>query len=175
MKVYIAKIDYFDPDKWPVLAAPYAGRNPETSRTNITDVATKLGKDGIAILVGSSSQRVPFRLKRRLLGAVSCHMALYETKAVVDGSLYASAHFTRADGAFRMPFCIPYSSIAVCCKPYQHARNACGDELVDDDNKRQWLIRLSDTQAKRALEALERYSAGWSRKPRPDNGFITDL
>ena len=175
MKVYIAKIDYFDPVRWPVLAAPYAGRNPDTSRTNIMDVAQKLGENGIAILVGSSSQRVPHRLKHKLLGAVSCHMALYETRAVVDYRLYASAHFIRADGAFRMPYCIPYSSMAVCREPYHHARNACGDELVDYDNRRQWLIRLSDEQAKTALKAVERCSKGWSDIPRPDNGFITDL
>ena len=175
MRVFIAKIDYFDPIRWPVLAAPYSGRNPDTSRTNIMDVAHKLGEDGVAILVGSSSQRVPYRLKHKLLGAVSCHMALYETRAVVDHKLCASAHFIRADGAFRMPYCIPYSSISICREPYQHARNACGDELVDYDNRRQWLLRLSDTQAQIALEAVERCSGGGSKKPRPDQGFITDL
>lgn len=174
MHVFIAKIDYFDPIKWPVLAAPYSGRNPETSRANITDVAQKLGTDGIAILVGSSSQRVPYRLKHKLLGAVSCHMALYDTKAVVDQSLYNSPHFIRRDGAFRMPYCIPYSSIITCHEPFQHARIACGDELVDYSNRRQWLIQLSDIQAMKALKVLERCATGTTRR-RPDNGFIADL
>ncbi|MGB1418591.1 MAG: hypothetical protein ACPG67_04485 [Candidatus Puniceispirillaceae bacterium] len=47
MNVFIAKIDYFDPDSWRVLAAPYGGQNPESSRKNIADVAHKLGDDGI--------------------------------------------------------------------------------------------------------------------------------
>ena len=175
MNVYIANIDYFDADKWPVLAAPYGGPNPDTSRTNIEEVARKLGKDGVAILVGSSSQRVPNRLKHKLLGAVSCHMALYDTKEVVDHALYTSHHFTRADGHFRMPYCIPYASIVTCQKPLQHARNACGEELVDPDNRRQWLIKLSQPQADIALEVVARCAEGRTDRPRPDKGFIKDL
>ena len=68
MNVFIAKIDYFDPDSWRVLAAPYGGQNPESSRKNITDFAHKLGDDGIALLVGSLSFRTVNRHKRKLLG-----------------------------------------------------------------------------------------------------------
>ena len=80
MNVFIAKIDYFDPDSWRVLAAPYGGQNPESSLKNITDVAHKLGDDGIALLVGSLSFRTVNRHKRKLLGAVRCHKALYRTE-----------------------------------------------------------------------------------------------
>jgi len=175
MKVFIAKIDYFDPDSWRVLAAPYGGRNPESSCTNIKDVAHKLGDDGIALLVGSLSFRTINRHKRKLLGAVMCHKALYRTEEVVDAKHIGSAHFTRADDAFRMPYCIPYSRIWVCRPPLIRAELACSDEIVDPTFRRKWLIQLSDAQAEIALETLNKNADGPFDLPRPNNGFIADL
>ena len=90
MNDFIAQIDYFNPDSWRVLAAPYAGRNPESSRANIEDVADKLGEDGIALLVGSLSVRTANKHKRKLLGAVRCYRALYRTEEVVDARYLGS-------------------------------------------------------------------------------------
>ena len=38
MKVFIAKIDYFDPCRWPVLSAPYLV-NPKESEVDIVKLA----------------------------------------------------------------------------------------------------------------------------------------
>ena len=175
MNVFIAKIDYFDPDSWRVLAAPYGGQNQESSRKNITDVAHKLGDDGIALLVGSLSFRTVNRHKRKLLGAVRCHKAVYRTEEVVDARHLGSGHFTRADDSFRMPYCIPYSQLWVCRPPLIRAEIACEDEIVDPVFRRKWLIRLSEKQAKVALGVLEKHADGPFDLPRPDRGFICDL
>ena len=175
MHVFIAKIDYFDPDTWPVLAAPYAGSDPETSRANITEVADKLGRDGIALLVGSLAPRTRHSHKRKLLGAVKCYHALYDTARLVDPRHLTSAHFTRADGAFRMPYCIPYSHLWVCPPPLIQAEVPCGDEIVDTDNRRNWFIRLSNAQAEVAFEVLTNMAGPPEEIQRPDRGFICDL
>ena len=175
MHVFIAKIDYVDPDTWPVLAAPYGGPNPETSRANITKVAATLGADGIALLVGSLGPRTRHSHKRKLLGAVKCHRTLYETKQIVDPQHLASAHFTRGDGAFRMPYCVPYSHLWVCPPPLLRAEVPCGDEIVDPENRRNWFIRLSNAQAEVAYEVLTNMAGQPVEIPRPHRGFITDL
>ena len=72
MKVFIAKIDYFDPCRW-VLSAPYF---PKESEVDIVKLAYQLGEDGLAILVGSQSERTRHSHKRRLLGMINCHMDL---------------------------------------------------------------------------------------------------
>ena len=175
MKVYIAKIDYFDPKTWPVLGAPYPGKDPEGSRRSISNVANKLGNDGIALLVGSKVPRTDRAHRHRLLGAVQCHMALYDTASVVHPRHLTSTHFTRENGAFRMPYCIPFSYLWRCHKPLIQAAVPCGDELVDYKNRRQWFIRLTGPQAKVALDVLHNMAAPGRQIPRPARGFISDL
>ena len=69
MNVLIIKVDYFDPEKWPVLGGPYKV-NPEGSRSSITEVAHTATSSGIILLVGSQSPRTKHSLKIKLLGAV---------------------------------------------------------------------------------------------------------
>ena len=177
MKVYIAKIDYFDPKTWPVLGAPYAGQNPKTSRANITEVADKLGKDGIALLVGAKTARTYRPHQGKLLGAVRCHMALYHTKEVVDTKHHTSRHFTRngRGGGFRMPYAMPFSELWKCHSPLIQAKVACNDEINGRRFPPEWFIRLSDKQGKEALGVLEKHADGPFDLPRPDKGFICDL
>ena len=139
MRVFIAKIDFFDPNRWPVLSAPYTV-SPESGQDNISDVARQLGEEGLAILVGSQGRRTRLRHKKKLLGMIKCHMSLHETHKLVDPALVKSAHFTRRDGAFRMPYCIPFSTLWECQPPLQDAKLACGDELIGP-NKRAFFIR----------------------------------
>ena len=174
MNVLIIKVDYFDPEKWPVLGAPYKV-NPEGSRSSITEVAHTATSSGIILLVGSQSPRTKHSLKIKLLGAVQCHMALFETRKVVAPELVNSPHFTRRDGAFRMPYCIPYSKIWNCRRPLSRASSACGNELVDPNDRRKWLIQLSDHQAQRALEILEQETTNTKDLPLPAHGFIQKL
>ena len=175
MHVFIAKIDYFDPESWPVLAAPYGGPNPETSRANITKVSATLGVDGIALLVGSLGPRTRHNHRRKLLGAVTCHRARYDTAQIVDPRHLASAHFTRSDGTFRMPYCIPYSRLWVCPPPLIRAEVPCGDEIVDPENRRNWFIRLSNAQAEVAYEVLTNMAGPPVTIPPPKRGFIFEL
>jgi len=173
MNVFIAKIDFFDPDRWPVLSAPYTS-NPESGQDNISDIARQLGEDGLVILVGSQSPRTKHRHKRKLLGMIRCHMSLYSTKCVVDPALVTSAHFTRADGDFRMPYCIPFSQLWVCQPPLRDARLACGNELVGA-NRRAFFIKLSDRQAIEATQMVSTLSGPPKGFPRPGGGFIRDI
>ncbi len=173
MRVFIAKIDFFNPQKWPVLSAPYK-RDPESGQDNIIDVARQLGDDGIAILVGSWSVRTKNHHKRKLLGMIKCHMALYETRKLVDSKLVISAHFTRRDGEFRMPYCIPFSQLWECRTPLQDALLACEDELVGQ-NRRAFFIELSSHQAVKATEMVRRLSGPPMNFPRPKPGFIQDI
>jgi len=175
MHVFIAKIDYFDPESWPVLAAPYGGPNPESSRANISEVSATLGTDGIALLVGSLGPRTRHSHRRKLLGAVTCHRALYDTAQIVDPRHLTSAHFTRNDGAFRMPYCIPYSQLWVCPPPLIRAEVPCGDEIVDPENRRNWFIRLSNAQAEVAYEVLTNMAGPPVTIPPPNRGFICEL
>jgi hypothetical protein len=174
MKAFIAKIDFFDPDRWPVLSAPYK-RNPVSEQDNITHVALQLGEDGLAILVGSRSGRTAHHHKRKLLGMIRCHMALYETRKVVNTKLVTSAHFTRADGDFRMPYCVPFSQLWVCRPPLKDALLACGDELVDQNNRRAFFLKLTDQQAAKATDMIRRLSGPPKNLPRPGQGFIRDI
>ena len=173
MKVFIAKIDYFDPCRWPVLSAPYLV-NPKESEVDIVKLAYQLGEDGLAILVGSQSERTRHSHKRKLLGMINCHMALYETRALVDPELAASAHFTRRDGDFRMPYCIPFSRLWACQPPLKDALLACEDELVGE-NRRAFFIELSRTQGQKATEMVRRLSGPPKDLPRPEPGFIRDI
>ena len=173
MRVFIAKIDFFDPNRWPVLSAPYTV-NPESGQDNISDVARQLGEDGLAILVGSQGVRTAYRHKRKLLGMIKCHMSLFRTREVVDPELVTSRHFTRADGAFRMPYCIPFSKLWECQPPLQNASLACGDELVGQ-NRRAFFIKLSDRQAAKAIETVLGHSGPPRDLPPPGSGFVRDI
>ena len=173
MHAFIAKIDFFDPDRWPVLSAPYK-KNPESGQENISDVARQLGQSGLAILVGSQSIRTKHRHKRKLLGMITCHMSLYETRRIVDSALVTSPHFTHRDGDFRMPYCIPFSQLWVCQPPLQDALLACEDELVGP-NQRAFFTRLSDRQAAKAIEMVRRLSGPPIMLPKPEAGFIRDI
>lgn len=148
---------------------------PKQAGRNITEVSATLGVDGIALLVGSLAPRTRHSHKRKLPGAVKCHHALYNTVQLVDPQHLTSARFTRTDGAFRMPYCIPYSHLWVCPPPLIRAEVPCGDEIVDPDNRRNWFIRLSNAQAKVALEVLRNMAGPPVEIPRPDLGFICDL
>ena len=173
MKVFIVKIDYFDPCRWPVLSAPYLV-NPKESEVDIVKLAHQLGEDGLAILVGSQNGRTRKHHKRKLLGMISCHMALYETRALVYHELVAPAHFTRRDGNFRMPYCIPISRLWVCQPPLKDALRACEDELVGD-NRHAFFIELSSKQAEKATDMVRRLSGPPKDLPRPGPGFIRDI
>lgn len=173
MKAFIAKIDFFDPERWPVLSAPYK-RNPESGQDNIIHVAHQLGEDGLAILVGSRSERTAHHHKGKLLGMNRCHLALYETRKVVDTKLVTSAHFTRADGDFRMPYCVPFSLLWWCQPPLKDALLACEDELVGQ-NRRAFFIEMSKRQAGKATDIVRRLSGPPKNLPRPGQGFIRDI
>ena len=175
MNVFIAKIDYFDHVRWPVLGAPYPGTNPENSRLSITQVSRDLGSDGLALLVGSRGPQTSYRLRRKLLGAVQCHRALYETTKVVHPELVTTQHFTRKDNAFRMPYCIPYSKVWKCEGKLIQAEVACGGEIVDPNRPREWFIRLSDDQADVALNVPNHKAPKPINIPRPTHGFIAEL
>ena len=177
MRVFIAKIDYFDPNTWPALAAPYANHNPELSRRDILNVANELRQNGIALLVGSIANRTAKDHQAKLLGAVQCYQALYHTAKVVHPKHLECEHFRRRSKGreFRMPYCIPYSKLWACRQPLIFAEQACGDEIHGRKFPPQWFIRLSDRQAEIAFEVLQNEASLPVDLPRPDQGFIKDL
>lgn len=154
MGLFIVKLDHFDPDGWPALAAPYR-IDEKQSHDTCREMIRQFGTQNCILLVGSQSPRTLHRFKRKALALVKLQNSIYRTDQIVDPQLVRSEHYSRvSDGNFRMPYCVPYSQVIVFSRPYKDARELCGEELVDNNNRRNWRIELSKEQTEKAMHII---------------------
>jgi len=112
MKLFVIRVNDFDPDKWRALVPSNSRRL--CNETKLREYQAGLRDEDRILIVGTVNQHTPSNVKGRMLALVLVHGGMHHTKDFIDEPYLSSGFIKdRELGKIKKPYCLPYKEAVV--------------------------------------------------------------